>query len=153
MCQVFEPSGAGKPTVKIGHRGRSVPTSYPGRVSDSSDPTPTSGPTPDGPRPGAGGRLASALAIYTLVRLGLVVVLAAVIYGVGFLAGVDVPVLVAAIFAVVIALPVGMIAFRSLRLRVNTAIAEVDEDRRRKREALQSRLRGEQGRGGQGATR
>ncbi len=57
----------------------------------------------------------------------------------------DVPILVAAIFAVIIALPLGMVAFKSLRLRVNAAIAEVDEDRRRKREALQSRLRGESG--------
>jgi hypothetical protein len=85
------------------------------------------------------------LALYTAVRLGLVVVIAAIIYGVGRLAGVEVPILVAAIFAVIIALPLGMIAFKSLRLRVNAAIAEVDEDRRLKREALQARLRGEPG--------
>nr|WP_253647979.1 DUF4229 domain-containing protein [Williamsia deligens] len=97
------------------------------------------------PQPGAGRRLAVALALYTGVRLLLVVVIAAIIYGVGRAAGIDVPILVAAIFAVLIALPLGMIAFKSLRLRVNAAIAEVDEDRRIKRESLQARLRGEPG--------
>lgn len=114
-------------------------------MSDTPDQTPPADRPQDAPRPGAGGRLVSALAVYTLVRLGLVVVIAAIIYGIGKAAGADVPILVAAIFAVIIALPLGMVAFKSLRLRVNAAIAEVDEDRRRKREALQSRLRGESG--------
>lgn len=114
-------------------------------MSDTPDQTPSADRPQDAVRPGAGGRLASALALYTVVRLALVVVIAAIIYFVGKAAGTDVPILVAAIFAVIIALPLGMVAFKSLRLRVNAAIAEVDEDRRRKREALQSRLRGESG--------
>ncbi|MBT0565956.1 DUF4229 domain-containing protein [Williamsia sp. CHRR-6] len=90
----------------------------------------------------AGGRLAKAVVLYTLARLGLVVLLGAAIYGLGQVFGAQVPVVVAAIFAVVIALPLGMLVFKRLRINLNTAIAEVDEQRRVKREALNARLRG-----------
>ncbi|WP_234974182.1 DUF4229 domain-containing protein [Williamsia sterculiae] len=93
-------------------------------------------------RPGSGGRLALALGIYTGLRLALVVIVAAAVFGLGKAVGVTVPLLVAILFGLVIALPVGMVAFKKPRARVNEAIAEVDESRRTKRADLEARLRG-----------
>lgn len=89
------------------------------------------------------GALAVSIALYTGARLVLVVVLAAVIYGIGTAVDVKVPILVAAVFAVLIALPLGMALFKPLRLRVNRQIAAVDADRKRRHDDLQSRLRGD----------
>ena len=94
--------------------------------------------------PGPGSALARNLALYTIARLGLVVVIAAVILGVGWLLGVAVPVLVALVFAVLIALPLSLVLFKSLRIRVNESIAAVDEKRRRDKAELRAKLRGEQ---------
>ncbi|GAB2642007.1 DUF4229 domain-containing protein [Gordonia jinhuaensis] len=94
------------------------------------------------PRPGAGRRLAVNLLVYTVIRLGLVVVVAALIMGIGALAGVTVPLLVAAVFGVLIALPLGMLAFRRQRNAVNESIAEVDTARRNRRADLEARMRG-----------
>ncbi|WLP93041.1 DUF4229 domain-containing protein [Gordonia sp. NB41Y] len=88
------------------------------------------------------GDLTLSIALYTVARLVLVVALAAIIWGVGKLAGVDVPLLVAAVFGVLIALPMGMVVFKKLRVRVNNQIAIVDGQRRARHEDLQSRLRG-----------
>ncbi|MGW0043763.1 DUF4229 domain-containing protein [Rhodococcus sp. NPDC003348] len=99
----------------------------------------TPAPTP----PNAKGKLARDLALYTVARLGLVVALAAVILGGSRLVGVDVPLLVALIFAVLIALPLSLVLFKSLRTRVNQQIAVVDEQRRKDRDDLRSKLRGE----------
>lgn len=87
--------------------------------------------------------VAVSVALYTVARLLLVVVIAAVIMGIGALFGVSVPIIVAAVFGVLIALPLGMVAFKPLRLRVNAQIAVVDEDRRKRHDDLQSRLRGQ----------
>ncbi|MGF0312899.1 DUF4229 domain-containing protein [Rhodococcus sp. 06-412-2C] len=89
--------------------------------------------------------LAVNLGVYTFARLALVIVIAAVIVGVGLLFGVEVPVLVAAIFAVLISLPLSLLLFKKMRIRVNESIAAVDEDRRTARADLQSKLRGEDG--------
>ena len=51
--------------------------------------------------------------------------------------------LVAMVFALVVAFPLSLVLFKTLRRRVNEDIAAVDEKRRRDREDLQSRLRGE----------
>lgn len=88
------------------------------------------------------GSLVGSVALYTIARLGLVVVIAAIIVGIGKLAGVDVPYLVAAVFGVLIALPLGMVLFKSLRLRVNAQISAIDAGRRSRHEDLQARLRG-----------
>jgi hypothetical protein len=81
---------------------------------------------------------------YTLARLLLVVGLAAAIYGVARLAGVaDFPVYIAVAFAIVIALPLGIWIFAPMRRRATRTIAAFDERRRRDREQLQARLRGE----------
>jgi Protein of unknown function (DUF4229) len=81
---------------------------------------------------------------YVLARLLLVVVLTAVISGAGHLLGLrDFPLVVALLFALVIALPLGIWIFAPLRRRATASIAALDERRRRDREQLQARLRGE----------
>ncbi|OZE20651.1 hypothetical protein CH256_24260 [Rhodococcus sp. 05-2254-6] len=109
--------------------------------ADSSEPTSGNG---------AKGRsakksLAVNLGVYTFARLALVIVIGALIVGIGLLFGVEVPVLVAAIFAVLISLPLSLLLFKNMRIRVNESIAAVDEDRRTARADLQSKLRGEDG--------
>ncbi|MGP3705974.1 DUF4229 domain-containing protein [Gordonia paraffinivorans] len=87
-------------------------------------------------------KLALALFGYTVARMLLVVVVAAVILFGGRAVGVDVPFIVAAVFGVLIALPLGMFLFKSLRLNVNTQIAAIEAQRRARHEDLQARLRG-----------
>ena len=95
------------------------------------------------PRPGS--RLVVDVLAYMLARLLLVVVLTAVIFGVGHILGVrDFPLVIALLFAIVIALPLGMWIFAPLRRRANAGIAAIDERRRQDREQLQARLRGEE---------
>ena len=84
------------------------------------------------------------VAVYLVARLVLVAVLTAAIYGVGHLVTGDFPVVVALLFAIVIALPVGLWLFRPLRERATASIAQVDERRRKDREQLQARLRGDE---------
>ena len=84
------------------------------------------------------------VAVYALARLGLVVALAVLIYGIARLAGVgDFPVYIAVAFAIVIALPLGIWVFTPLRRRATASIATFDQRRRRDREQLQARLRSE----------
>jgi hypothetical protein len=81
---------------------------------------------------------------YTLARLLLVAVLTAAIFGGARLLGVrDFPLVIALLFAIVIALPLGIWIFAPLRKRATASIAALDERRRRDREQLQARLRGE----------
>lgn len=81
-----------------------------------------------------------------MARLGLVVALVLLILYVPRVFGVEIPLLVAALFAVLIALPLSLVLFASLRRRVNEGIASVDERRRTERADLESRMRGEGGR-------
>jgi len=93
-------------------------------------------------RPGS--RLVVDVLAYVLARLLLVAVLSAVIFGAGHLLGLrDFPIVIALLFAFVIALPLGIWLFAPLRRRATASIAEFDERRRRDREQLQARLRGE----------
>ena len=86
---------------------------------------------------------------YALARLLLVVVLTAVIFGTGHLLGVrDFPLVVALLFALVIALPLGIWIFSPLRRRATASIAVFDQRRRKDREQLRARLRGEETAGG-----
>ena len=95
------------------------------------------------PRPGS--RLVIDVLAYTLARLLLVVALTAVIYGGGHLLGVrNFPLIIALLFAIVIALPLGIWIFAPLRKRATASIAAVDERRRQDREQLQARLRGDE---------
>ncbi|KQY39129.1 hypothetical protein ASD42_12720 [Nocardia sp. Root136] len=92
---------------------------------------------------GAGKRLVRNLALYTLARLGLVVAIAALIVGVAKLIGVDVPVIVAALFALIVAMPLSLTLFKKLRVKVNEDIAVVDARRRQDKAQLRARLRGD----------
>jgi hypothetical protein len=89
-------------------------------------------------------RLLLDVAAYVAARLVLVVVVTAVILGIGALIGLrDFPVVVALMFAIVIALPLGIWLFAPLRRRATESIAVFDERRRTEREQLQARLRGD----------
>lgn len=92
---------------------------------------------------GAGKRLVRNLALYTLARIGLVVVIAAVIVGVAKLIGVEVPIIVAALFALIVAMPLSLTLFKKLRTQVNADIAVVDARRREDKAQLRARLRGD----------
>ena len=90
------------------------------------------------------GRAVLSVLLYTAARLTLVAVLAAVIYWAGRMLGVhDFPLVVALLFALVIAMPLGIWLFSPLRRRATAALAVSGERRRREREQLRARLRGE----------
>ena len=94
-------------------------------------------------RPGS--RLVVDVLAYTLARLLLVVVLTAAIFGGAHLLGIrDFPLVIALLFALVIALPLGIWIFAPLRKRATASISAVDERRRQDREQLQARLRGDE---------
>ncbi|MCB0949426.1 MAG: DUF4229 domain-containing protein [Mycobacterium sp.] len=93
-------------------------------------------------RPGS--RLLLDVLAYVGARLVLVVVVTAVILGAGHLLGVaEFPVVVALLFAIVIALPLGIWLFAPLRRRATESIATMDARRRSDREQLQAKLRGD----------
>jgi Protein of unknown function (DUF4229) len=90
------------------------------------------------------GRAVASVLLYVAARLVLVVVLTAVIYGAGRLLGVhEFPVVVAMLFALVIAMPLGIWLFGPLRRRATAGLEVATERRRRDREQLRARLRGE----------
>ncbi|WP_420716045.1 DUF4229 domain-containing protein [Mycobacterium sp. 94-17] len=89
-------------------------------------------------------RVAGPVAAYMAARVLLAVVLTGVIYGVARLAGItQFPIVVAVLFALIIAMPLGIWVFAPLRLRATAALAIAGERRRRERELLQARLDGE----------
>jgi antibiotic biosynthesis monooxygenase (ABM) superfamily enzyme len=82
--------------------------------------------------------------LYTAARLLLVIALSAAIYGLGRLLGLrDFPVIVAVLFALIIAMPLGMWLFAPLRRRATASLSAAGGRRRRDRERLRARLRGE----------
>lgn len=82
--------------------------------------------------------------VYTLARLVLVVALTTGIYFAARLIGIhDFPLVISLLFGIVIALPLGIWLLAPLRRRATGSIAVVDERRRRDRDRLQARLRGE----------
>ena len=90
------------------------------------------------------GRASLSVLLYTAARLALVAVLAAVIYWAGRLLGVhDFPLVVAVLFALVIAMPLGIWLFSPLRRRATAGLEVATERRRRDRDQLRARLRGE----------
>ncbi|BBY80407.1 DUF4229 domain-containing protein [Mycolicibacterium pulveris] len=93
-------------------------------------------------RPGT--RLIVDVLAYAAARLVLVAAVAAAIFGAARLLGLDeFPLVVALLFAIIIALPLGIWLFAPLRRRATASIAAFDERRRKDREQLQARLRGE----------
>jgi Protein of unknown function (DUF4229) len=90
-------------------------------------------PSPTSREPG----LAVTVLLYTLARLGLVAVVA------GLLVIAGVPVLLAVLLGLIVALPLSMVLFKGLRVRLDAAIAVSGARRSAEREALRARLRGE----------
>ncbi|MGV0038252.1 DUF4229 domain-containing protein [Mycobacterium colombiense] len=92
----------------------------------------------------AGNRVAVHVAAYMAARVLLAVALTGVIYGVARLAGIaQFPIVVAVLFALIIAMPLGIWVFAPLRRRATAALAIAGERRRRERELLQARLHGD----------
>jgi type VI protein secretion system component VasK len=90
-------------------------------------------------------RAAVDIAVYAAARLLLVAVLSVVIYTVGRLLGVrDFPPIVAVLFALVIALPLGIWVFAPLRRRATASVEDISARRHRDREQLRARLRGDE---------
>lgn len=87
--------------------------------------------------PPTGRTLARDIALYSVARLALVTIAALLL----FLAGV--PLLVSALLAMVLALPLSMLLLGRLRGRVNTGLAVVAERRKVERDRLRQQLHGE----------
>ncbi|MCO1656750.1 DUF4229 domain-containing protein [Pseudonocardia humida] len=85
-------------------------------------------------RPGLG----PTIALYALARLGLLALIALALV----LAGV--PALIAVLVALIVALPLSMVLFRGLRARLDEALSVAKQRRAVEREALRSRLRGDE---------
>ncbi|CAM3130590.1 hypothetical protein BST27_19755 [Mycobacterium intermedium] len=82
--------------------------------------------------------------LYAVARFLLAIVVSAAIYGVARLLGVsEFPLVVAALFGLIIAMPLGIWVFTPLRRRATAALAVAGERRRKEREKLRARLRGE----------
>ncbi|WP_295642394.1 DUF4229 domain-containing protein [uncultured Corynebacterium sp.] len=80
--------------------------------------------------------------LYGLARLLLFVVLTALIHGIVMALGMahTFPLLMSALLALILALPLSMLLFRKLRLRVNREIANWDADRRAHKEQMRRQL-------------
>jgi hypothetical protein len=95
----------------------------------------------DSGTPHAAPGLASTLALYALARIALVGVIAALLSVAG------VPLLLSVLLGLIVALPLSLVVFRSLRARLDLALGEARRRRSTERESLRSRLRGEEPRG------
>lgn len=91
-------------------------------------------------RPAPG--LAPTILLYAAARLGLVAVVA------GLLVVAGVPLLLAALIGLIVALPLSMVLFRGLRDRLDAALAVSGARRSAERAALRARLRGDDPVGG-----
>ena len=90
------------------------------------------------------GRAVVDVLLYVAARLVLVAALSAAIYVAGrLLGGPEFPVAVAVLFALIIAMPLGIWLFGPLRRRATTGLEVATQRRRRDREQLRARLRGE----------
>jgi len=94
--------------------------------------------------PRRGTRMMVDVGAYLMARLALAALLAVAIVAVGHLITADFPVTVAVLFAIVLAFPLGIWVFAPLRRRATASIAEFDERRRRDRDQLRARLRGDE---------
>ncbi len=85
------------------------------------------------------------VAIYAVARLLLVAALTAVIFFAGLLIGItEFPLVVALLFAIVVALPLGIWVFTPLRDRATASMARFDARRRTEREQIRARLHGDE---------
>jgi Protein of unknown function (DUF4229) len=91
-----------------------------------------------------GDRTVVDVSLYAVARLLLVAALTGAIYWVARSLGVtQFPVVVAALFALIIGMPLGIWVFGPLRRRATASLAVTGERRRRERDQLRARLRGE----------
>ncbi|MCI2417023.1 DUF4229 domain-containing protein [Saccharopolyspora sp. K220] len=92
----------------------------------------------DAETPGQGSKsnLARDIALYTVLRLGMVAAVTAVLMQVA-------PVLVALAVSLVVVMPLSMLVFVGPRRRVAAGMAERAAERRARREELRAQLRGE----------
>ncbi len=81
--------------------------------------------------------LVGPLLAYTAARLAIVAVVA------GLLVAAGVPLLLATLIGLIVALPLSMLLLRGLRARLDLAVAEVRQRRSAQREVLRARLRGD----------
>lgn len=89
------------------------------------------------PPSGGGEGLGRPLALYSLARVGLVVLVSAILVGLG------VPLVVAVLVALIVGLPLSMLLFRGLRTQVTEGLAVRGARRAAERAALRAKLRGE----------
>ncbi len=90
------------------------------------------------------GRAVASVLLYVVARLALVAVLAAAIFGIGRALGIhEFPIVVALLFALIVAMPLGMWLFAPLRRRATAGLEEATARRRHDRDQLRARLRGE----------
>lgn len=78
-----------------------------------------------------------------LLRFALLLVVAALIYGIGQLVGVAVPPIVALLFAGVASMPLSWLLFNRYNAKIGAGMAEADSRRRSERAALRAQLAGE----------
>lgn len=84
----------------------------------------------------SGSTLARDVVLYTLARLGLLIGVTAVLVLVG------IPLVVAALLALVVALPLSVVLLRGLRARVVAGLAQRRRQRQAERDRLRAQLRG-----------
>jgi hypothetical protein len=77
------------------------------------------------------------------MRFGLLVAVAALVWGIGRLMGVHVPVVVALLFAGVASMPLSWLLFKQFNVKVGAEMAQADDRRRSERAALRAQLAGE----------
>lgn len=80
--------------------------------------------------------LAGPLVVYSLLRLGLIAILTAVL-------SFFMPLIVALLFAIIVQLPLAYVLFAGPRKRVNSAMAGASAQRRAERDRLKAALSGE----------
>jgi hypothetical protein len=120
---------ANGPARRTYPHGVSTAPSSPAPQPESGEPAAEAAVPPLGP----------AVAKYALGRLALVVVVA------GVLAAVHVPLWIAVIIGLLVALPLSLVLLRGPRRDMNVAIAAAGQRRRERKERLRAQLRGEVG--------
>lgn len=85
-------------------------------------------------------RAARDFVLYGLARLGLFVVLTAIIQGTALLIDAPVPLAISSLLALLVAFPLSMFVFRGLRLRVTEELALWGEQRRAHKQWVEQEL-------------
>ena len=114
-------------------------------ITGSTTPEPGSAPEPESaPQPDPELRRKSRIDMvkYGLARIALFLVLTAVIEGLALLIGAHVPVLVAAMLALFVALPLSMLVFTKWRVEATESLAEYSRQRKERKEWIQRELAG-----------